>query len=219
MKALDRLRVERAMQHPKPNSALLWLEAGDESERELRQVWAGRLEQPATTIMLALANLGDSPADVQEFRRAIPPQYDIAREDDQDLLKLRGDLRQFWNELAKERSHFGPTGEIGDNAEVAAILQRWWRHYDLDSDGWMIFWGTGSLFPTQKNFRGVIARILYHKRRYLAICPSCNQYFIKRRDDQKNCLAVTCQRKANNLRQQKFQSKERARKGGKRAHK
>lgn len=222
MKPLGRLRIEEAMRAPKPNSALLWLEASNDTERELRKVWAERMEGPATTVMLALVNMGDSAANVQQFRALIPSQYDIARESDQELLTLRHELRTFWNEVSRERFHLGATGEIGDNEEVAVALNKWWKRYDLESDGWMIFWATGTIFPTQKNFRGVIARILFEKRRYLAVCPGCGQYFIKRRDDQKYCLSTSCQRRANNLRQQRFQSdklkKEAKRAQAKRAH-
>jgi len=221
VKPLAKLQIEQALQQPpKKNSALLWLERFLETEQELRKVWEPKIQPPAIDAMLALVNSGDSPAHLEEFRRAIPPLYDIAQENDHDLLTLRAQLRSFWHELAKERGPSGSTGLVGDNTKVAIALHKWWKRYDLDSDGYFIDWATGSFFPTQKNFRGLIARALVDKRRYLAQCPNCSQYFIKKRDDQKYCLAVTCQRRANTLRQQKFQSthgKRSARKGKGRA--
>jgi hypothetical protein len=213
VKALVKVKFEKEFEYPivlmpeeqvKPPqaSALLWLERSQDTERDLRKLWEEKIEAPATNLMLALVNMGDAPKDIHQF---IPPQYDIAGETDYDLVELRNELRDFWDEVSKERGPTGATDTFGDNTKVARSLYKWWKRYDLDSDGWKIFWETGTFFPTQKNFRGIIARILFDKRRRLARCPGCSQYFIKSREDQKYCLAVGCLRQANNLRQQKYQ--------------
>ncbi len=244
MKALEKVRIEREfdpydesisteewiakrnaqLARRKPTaptaSALFWLEVSQDTERDLRKLWQEKIEAPATDLMLALINMGNASKDIQDFRQLIRPQYDIAGETDYELVALRNQLRAFWDEVSKERGHTGATGRFGDNAKVATALHRWWKRYDLDSEGWKVFWETGTFFPTQKNFRGIIARILFNRRRRLAQCPGCNQYFIKRRDDQKYCLAVACLRQANNQRQQKYQrthKKSSARKGRRRA--
>ena len=238
MKPLDKVRIERefdpydesistrewidkrnaqlarrkAMEPTAP--ALLWLAPFQEILRDLREGWEKKIERPAVDLMLALVNMGDSPRDLAAVRQVIPQFYDIAEETDYELRALRNQLRVFWDEVSKERGPTGETGTFGDNAKVAIVLHKWWRRYNLDSDGYWIDWQTGIFFPTHKNFRGVIARALVDKSRYLAKCPNCSRYFIKKRDDQKYCLTVTCQRRANTLRQQKFQhGKRSARKG------
>lgn len=202
MKALQKLEIEAAVREleRKPNSALLWLEAGQETENAIRKSWAARTEA-ATTLMLALINVGDSQSEVEMFRRLVPIQHDIAHETHHELLTLRNELRTFWKEVSKERNHFGRTGEVGNNSEVAVILGKWWSKYTLDSEGWWIFWPNGTFYPSLLNFRGMVARIVFDRRRYLAICPGCDQFFIKRRDDGKYCDAVPCKKKGNNLRQ------------------
>ena len=167
--------------------ALEWLKDFRDTERELKANWK-QIERPATRYLLALANMGDSKEELQKIRSLISPMYDIAQDDDRQILELRDEIRLFWAEFEKERNHEGVTGLHGDAAKTSVILNNWWKHDDLDSDGYLAFWQTGRFFPTQRNFRGVIARILVDKSRYLAICPNCNQRFIKSRDDQKNCL-------------------------------
>jgi hypothetical protein len=193
------------------SSALLWLDNLRDAERELRTIWEKEIEQPVTEYLLALVNLGDSnrfkiaKEELRRFRALIPPVYDIASEPDIELIDLRNELRDFWDAVEIERGPTGQTGKFGNNKKVARSLYKWWNRYPLDSEGWWIDWQTGRFFPTQKNFRGTIARILLNKRRRLASCVNCKQYFIKRRDDQKYCLSVACLRQANNQRQQKFQ--------------
>jgi hypothetical protein len=187
--------------------ALLWLETAQDAERELRKVWKPKMVRPATKLMLKLVNMGDSPTDIGNFRKDIPTLTDIARSSNEDLLALRDELRGLWTELEKEWMPSGPSGQFGNSATVAVTLYRLWHHYELDSQGYMVFWGTGSFFPTQQNFRGVIARILFEKRRYLALCATCHQYIIKKRVDQKLCLGRKCEKKANSQRQAKHQAK------------
>jgi len=194
---------------PPTPTALLWLERSHDTEQELRRVWAEKIVRPACRLMLELLNMGDAPSDVQRFRKRVPPLTDIAREDDERLVALRDELRGLWKELEKERAWFGPTGEFGNNEAAAIVFHRLWHHYELESPGYMIFWTTGSFFPTQQNFRGIIARILFDKRRYLALCRHCNGYFIKKRDDQQICLGLNCSRKANRQRQSRHQAKKR----------
>jgi hypothetical protein len=176
----------------------------------LKDVWEQQIEGPATRYLLALVNMGNSKEEAQKLRSTIPPIYDIAHEDDYQLLALRDEIRVFWDELEKERTNEGASNSYGDSAKVAVILHKWWKHYNLDSEGYLVFWETGRFFPTQRNFRGLIARILVDRSRYLAICPRCSQRFIKRRDDQKNCLSTDCQRAANRDRQEKFQGNRRS---------
>ncbi|MGB9072742.1 MAG: hypothetical protein WCC22_08720 [Terriglobales bacterium] len=189
--------------------ALLWLETAHDTERKLRKVWNQKMVRPATELMLKLVNMGDSPTDIGNFRKHIPTLTDIARLSDEDLLALRDELQGLWKELEKEWMPSGPSGQFGNSKTVAVTLHRLWHHYELDSQGYMIFWETGSFFPTQQNFRGVIARILFEKRRYLALCAGCHHYIIKKRVDQKLCLGQKCERKANSQRQ----AKHKARKG------
>jgi hypothetical protein len=228
---IDKRNAQLARRKPTGPTApaLFWLGRLQEFERYRREAWEEKIERPAVDLMLALVNMGDSPGDLAAVRQVIPPLYDISEETDYELVELRNQLRAFWGEISKEQlrmsrrslqNPFGVTGTFGDNATVAIALDKWWRRYKLDSDGYFIDWQAGTFYPTPKNFRGVIARALVDKSRYLAQCPTCNQYFIKKRDDQKYCLAVTCQRRANTLRQQKFQSTHRkrsARKGKGRA--
>jgi hypothetical protein len=200
-------QISQRGQSPPNTSALLWLENDEEFELELRRVWKERIEAPAMDTMLALVNMGDSAKDVQAFRLVVQPQYDIARENDDKLLALRDELRLFWNEVSKETRQ--SAREFGNNEKVAIALHSWWQAYDITSDGWKIFWGSGAFVPTQKNFRGTIARTLLGKRRYLAICsnPNCRRYFIGRRTDNKYCGGEDCDRFANNFRQKHFQRK------------
>jgi hypothetical protein len=241
MKALTKLQIERALKDetfdpldesisadewqrkrnaqlsgqpemPPNSSALLWLEVDEEFALDLQKLWKERIEAPAMDTMLALINLGDSPEDLQGFREALPIYYDIARETNEKLLMLRDELRVFWNEVSKET---GPSARVfGNNEKVALALHNWWKAYDLASDGWKIFWSSGDFYPTQKNFRGIVARALLSRRRYLLIClnPDCKRYFIGRKTDAKYCGDKKCGAFANNFRQQKFQKDKKRRK-------
>src|SRR5262249_4457926 len=148
---------------------------------ELKRLWDVRVGQPAAELMHALVN-ASSQEEIRRLHSLIPPLYDIAQEPVGNLVELRNQVREFWTELAIERSHVGTTGMFGSN-RVAFLLDKWSKHYALDSEGYIVFWQSGTFFPTQRNFRGTIARILADKSRYLATCPRCNQYFIKSRDD------------------------------------
>jgi len=221
VKALDKLRIQRKIAPPAPGQALLWLERLYDTERDLNRAWKARYSGPAADCIVDLANLDDTPTAIKRFRELLPQHYDIASEtvpgfSDKDeeksrqqanveLIVLRDQLRDFWNEVTR-------VGQVlPDAAKVSQILHGWQTFYPFNpegvSDGWQIFWGVGSVFPLQHNFRGAIIRVLFDKRRYLAMCPSCGRYFIKARNDQKNCLSDSCLRKANRERQQDFQER------------
>jgi len=204
---------KRTAQYP----ALLWLETKADASRQLADTWT-RVEGRALDLLLKLVNSGDSLEELKAFRKQIPTRpepWDIAGLSNHELCALRDDVRCFWEQLQVERQpgtgRQGVSGSFGDSSKVSLILHKLWhgRGSDyLSSDDYWISWETGTFFPRQKNFRGVVARILFKECCYLAKCPSCHRYFIKRRDDQKNCLRAECRRRANNERQQRFQQRQ-----------
>ncbi len=105
--------------------ALEWLKDFRDTERELKANWK-QIERPATRYLLALANMGDSKEELQKIRSLISPMYDIAQDDDRQILELRDEIRLFWAELEKERNHEGVTGLHGDAAKTSVILNNWW---------------------------------------------------------------------------------------------
>jgi hypothetical protein len=200
---------------PPQTGCLFWLESNQDLLSELKAVWKERMEKPATKVLLEFVNLGDAPEQISNFRSQIPKHFDIARESDETLLSLRDELRSFWEEVWKESRHSNL--KFGSNEEVARTLFRWWKHYDMESDGWKVFYEAGQYLPTQKNFRGTIARILYEKRKRLTKCANCARYFIAIRSDYgKHCDRPECQDADNRERQDRFRenkkSKRRARK-------
>jgi hypothetical protein len=201
-------QIAQTGESPPQTHSLFWLESDHDLLIELRKVWRERMEAPAMQVVTELVNLGDSPSEIEEFRKHLPVQYDIARESDHELLTLRDELQTFWKEVWKETRHSGL--KFGDNVKVALTLSNWWKHYDMDTSGWKIFFEAGCFFPTLKNFRGIIARTLYEKRRKLTQCANddCKRYFIAARSDfGKFCLRPECQQKFGAARVKKHYDK------------
>lgn len=221
MKSLAGLRVTRQAPPP-PNLAQLYLERQADNEKWESRKWKQRYIAPAVESIVDLVNLSDSPEAIADFRSRLPQHYDIAsplaagfrdndeenskREADRQLIELRDQLREFWGE-AKPASGQTTTNET----RVAQIIESWRTWYPFNeqgvSAGWMVFWSAGTVFPMQHNFRGAMIRVLFDKRLYLANCPTCGRHFIGDRLNQKYCLSESCERKANNARQQKHQDK------------
>src|SRR3954451_13273988 len=181
----------------KPVNAFLWFEDSQDFERALRKAWPGAIEARAADLMVKLANLENSPEQIQQFRDRLPAsargghRYDIAAEHKKALLTLRDELRAVWDELSREQGIGGGTSTPGDQSTLRVILDKWWSWYPLEkhSQHWKIFWESGSFFPLQHNFRGIIARICFDERKYLAICSHCGKYWIKPRYKSKFCMS------------------------------
>ena len=162
---------------------------------------AYRLVAPMVRGMIAVMANTHSLEEIKIFRedlsRALRSRTELHEISDRELLKICEHIRVLWQYL-------GGNGGKGYRKPTHKILDEWWRHYELsDSKRWIISYETRSFFPTEMNFRGLIATILFENRMHMKSCSNCKRYFFGRRRDSKYCMAPDCQLAYNNERQKK----------------
>lgn len=184
MKVLDRLKGRRA-------------HLGAE---DMRYVYAA-VASPALKTMCVIAN-ADSLDEVKAIQQALP-FLDISDMRDDELLRFRDQLQAVWD--------WDHPQQLAGKKNFDKVVHEWLSRYPLtDPKRWDVSLEQGFFFPTQMNFTGLMARILYDNRRRLKKCVNCERRFIARRYDSKYCAEPQCRRFYNNERQIKAQLRKQA---------
>ena len=182
MKVLDKLKGRR----------------GHFSAEDISDVYAV-VAKPALKAMCAIANAG-SLEEIKTIPQVLPFDTDISEMSDSDLVKFHKQLQAAWD--------WEPTvmTPASDKKNLEKVVHDWLSRYELrDRKRWNVSLERGFFFPTQMNFVGLMARILYDNRKRLKKCVKCGRRFIARRYDSKYCAEPECRRFYNNERQIKAQ--------------
>jgi hypothetical protein len=169
---------------------------GQFGAEHMRDVYAV-VAKPALKAMCVIAN-ADSLEEIKAIQQTLP-FIDINEMSEADLLKFRRQLQAVW-----DWDH--PQQPAEDKKTFDKIVHEWLSRYPLtDRKRWDVSLEKGFFFPTQMNFIGLMARILYDNRHRLKKCVNCERRFIARRYDSKYCAEPQCRRFYNNERQAKAQ--------------
>jgi hypothetical protein len=151
---------------------------------------------PALKAMCIIAN-ADSLEQVKALQEALG--FDIGEMSDAELMKFRNQLQTVWD-------WDDPQQPAEEKKKFEKVVHEWLSRYPLtDLERWDVSLERGFFFPTQMNFIGLMARILYDNRHRLKKCVNCGRRFIARRYDSKYCTEPKCRRFYNNERQIKAQ--------------
>lgn len=164
---------------------------GQFGAEHMRDVYAV-VAKPALKAMCIIAN-ADSLEEIKAIQQTLP-FIDISEMSEADLLKFRRQLQAAWD--------WEPTAMTPANDNLDKVVHEWLSRYRLtDTKRWNVSLERGFFFPTEMNFIGLMARILYDNRKRLKKCVNCGRRFIARRLDSKYCAEPHCRRFYNNQRQ------------------
>jgi hypothetical protein len=152
--------------------------------------------EESSQLLSLIANLRQDGIEYVRRRCPVP----LNDESDQDLIKVRDDLRQIWGVLSMRH----------------AVLGEWFggREALLDESKWRVLFQFGMIRPT--SFRGELAWAYCRHHASLAICenPDCPApYFLANRRSQRYCCANDeCTRYAGRLASSRYWKEQKKRK-------
>jgi hypothetical protein len=190
-----------------------------EEEAQLADVVEAKTLEEALPVVLAVANLGDSPEAVRAFKEWVSSggygPYGVPDKADEWLFRFRDQLRKLWQHAEAEHLQHKQL----DRQQVNAILGEWLkaRREDrgddqgvyFDPGEWAIFHNAGKFIPKQSNIRAIAARVVIYNAKRLAQCvnPDCKRFFLKDRKTQIICAEEGCERYANKERNKAWRAK------------
>jgi hypothetical protein len=201
MSSLRDLELEKQLKHGgKRTHEYNW------TQTELIDAW--RKAAPGTlNIAETLANLPDSLDVIGAAQKALVG--DLASISAEEMQVFCRELRTLWLEL--DESAKRNKNQVRGTAEE--ILDKWFKTYPLsNAKYWNVFFQTGTFFPTENNWRALIARVLCDNRLYLGICTTCKRCFQKPLRKSKYCK--NCRSYDNAERQRKYRDKVKTAKQG-----
>jgi hypothetical protein len=141
--------------------------------RLLIKIMDERDKEGSPWLLTTLVNV-ETDADLKLLRDEIPMEEKAER--DEDILRLRDELRAVWGK---------------PQHEVEATVATWFKKVPIDpeQERWLILHELGVIRPV--NLAGTLARAMFQWHEYCFSCanPACNgKRFVASRKDQKYCL-------------------------------